>query len=276
MFSLYGAKYNCVPAICFIGLMISVAVPAKSDVILDTFSTAQSVMMTLPDPSNPLYFATSTNTAALGAALLGGHRSLAILTTVGDSEDEFRLRVSTATGTVRFATDSSIKGKGLITYDGSNSGVSTGYTGNKFNKPADYNIGGLNFLSLGGGISLFGYADNSGLPVVFTVYRDADNYATGTIDLPGSNSATFGSYNVSFKNFVVTGASSLNTILTDVRAFTVELNASYASVTPGTDAVIDYIAITGVPEPATLGLVGLSLVGVGMLRRRRQWFSSVR
>jgi hypothetical protein len=258
------------PALGVLGLL-SFSQPVRASLILDSFSTTQQVMRTLPDPSIPSYFDTSTNIATPGASVLGGRRSLAILTTDGEPDDIFRLRVSSAgSGTVRFSTDSSIKGKGLITYDGSTTGVSTGATAGNFNKPTNFQISGLNFLTIGNGISLIGYADNNGLPVTFTVYKDANNYASGIINVPGSNNATFAAYSVLFSNFVKTGSLSLNDILADVKAFTVELNASSNLVTPGTDAVIDYIAITGtpIPEPATFALLGGSLVGLGLLRRR--------
>jgi len=264
--SLRGPCGKFIPAVALFGLL-SFSQPARASLILDSFSSIQQIMRTLPDPSVPVYFDTSTNMAVPGASVLGGRRSLALMTTEGETDDIFRLRVSSAgTGTVRFATDSSVQGKGLITYDGTTTGVSTGTTGNQFNKPTNFGISGLNFLSLGGGISLIGYADNNGLPVTFTVYRDADNYAKGTINVPGSNNATFGAYNVLFSNFVKTGTLSLSDILSDVRAFTVELDATAA--TPGTDAVIDYIAVAAIPEPATFLLLGSSLVGLGLLRRR--------
>jgi hypothetical protein len=45
---------------------------------------------------------------------------------------------------------------------------------------------------------------------------------------------------------------------------------SILSATPGNfGPAIDNVRVSSVPEPATLGLLGIGLIGIGLIRRRK-------
>src|SRR4029078_8360490 len=121
--------------------------------------------------------------------------------------DSFRMRVSSSSGTMRYSTDPSVKGKALIVYNGTVSPF-LGVTAGQFNVPAQFHLGAggpsgttLDFTQGGNNaIMVGGYAENNGVPIVFRVWRDANNYARGTLNLPGTNVATLNVYQVLFSN----------------------------------------------------------------------------
>jgi PEP-CTERM motif len=249
--------------------------PAEATIIIDSFSTSQnvSVEIALPLPNS------RTPDGINSPFSLGGQRSMGSYVMTGAEEDQFNFRVSAPTSTVRFGSDASVRGKGLIQYNGTNQAV--GISGGDFMAPSTYNL--AVDLTAGGnnGILLSGYADNVGLPVVFTFWNSGARYARGTIQVPGTVGDTFQSYFLPFASFSGAGLNVGETpvdIFRDVRAITVLLDATGPAVAPGTDAVIDYFVATRnppsnvppseVPEPATILLIGSALAGFGSFRRR--------
>lgn len=275
-------SYLFLPAIGLLVLGTVLAPAARATIIIDQLNTSQVAALTLP--SSLPAFAGPTGVAA-GTAI-GGSRMMALYAAEGEEDDLFRLRVGTANGgTVRFATDPSIRGNGLITYNGTTA-PNSGVTGGMFHAPSFFGLGagsGGNALDLtedgnNAQIKLRGYADNNGLPVIFTIWQTPTRYARGTIFIPGSATAAFSIHTAKFANFSGSGLAPGETVLDlfeDVRAITVELNGAAGGVAPGTDAVIDYYLATSIPEPAASVLIGSALLALGLLGRRHRNSGSV-
>jgi hypothetical protein len=186
----------------------------------------------------------------------------------GDEEDLYRFRVSNSTGLASVETSALVRGRGLLTYNGTNS-PNTGVTAGAFNAPGSFNLGGIDITQGGVNQAVFvrGYADNSGIPIIFTFWSNSTSYARGVLHLPGSSNGSLLSHYLLFTNFTATGGS-LNSILANVNAITVELNGAAPGVTVGTDVLLDYMIAASIPEPGTYLTIGSALVGLCFLRRR--------
>jgi hypothetical protein len=242
----------------------------RASIIIDSFSTSHSATITIPDPSSLPLIASPTGVLP-GGTTIGGARMLAAYVTDGQEDDQYRLRVTNASGYASVETSALVTGKGLITYNGTIT-PNIGVTGGEFNAPVNYNIAPTDITQGGtnSGVVLSGYADNNGIPIIFTFWVNAGTYATGTLNVPGSVSGILTAHFLAFSSFSATGDTLAN-ILSGVRAITVEFDGTDASVTPGTDVVLDYIIAdrdTTVPEPGTYATMGGALLGFGFLHRR--------
>ena len=251
-------------------LLLASSQPAKATIIIDAFSTSSNANVTITDPG--LLPITFTPNGVATASAIGGARIMGSYVTEGSEEDQYRLRVSNATGKASVETSALVVGKGMITYNGTTNAVTT-LTGGNFNAPAAFNLnGGLGYdLTEGGANATFiinGYADNNGIPMIVTVWTDATHYARGTLNMPGSTNGLLVSHFLHFSDFVVTGGGSVTSVLASAKAITLELNGTNPSVTPGTDVVLDYFIATAIPEPASFALMGGSLLAFGLIRRR--------
>ena len=251
------------------GLAVS-SQTATASIIIDSFNTSHNVTINIPDPPHLPITARPTGVNPAGTTI-GGARMLAAHVRRGQEDDSYRLRVSNASGFASIETSALVSGKGLITYNGTTS-PNTSVTGGQFNAPLNYGIaptditeGGMNT-----GVVVKGYADNNGIPVVFTFWINSGTYARGTMNIPGSSSGILASHFLAFNTFSATG-DALSNILGGVRALTVEFDGTRAGVTSGTDVILDYIIAdrpASIPEPGTYVMMGGALFGFGLLRRR--------
>lgn len=103
-------------------LAMSVVQGGAATLVIDDFSTNQLVKDV---PS----VGASNNSEVAGAGILGGYRDLQITNTAfgGTSEDASELRV--AGGVLAFSNDALAKGRGYITYDGSDDPLTVNTTG---------------------------------------------------------------------------------------------------------------------------------------------------
>jgi choice-of-anchor C domain-containing protein len=92
----------------------------------------------------------------------------------------------------------------------------------------------------------------------FDLFRNGGN----SIDVQiGSSAQTFTSVNPTYTHFSMNYTAAANGPTT----------LSFASLSNGNGgAVLDNVSVTAVPEPGTIALLGLGLLGVGLARRRRQ------
>ena len=254
-------------------LMAGMAVSSRSAtaaIIIDTFNTSHNVTINIPDTPN-LPMTASPNGVVPAGTTIGGARMLAAHVTAGQEEDNYRLRVSNASGFASIETSALVSGKGLITYNGTTS-PNTSVTGGQFDAPLNYGIAPTDITQGGAntGVVVSGYADNNGIPVVFTFWVNSGTYARGTMNIPGSSSGILTSHFLAFNTFSATGDTLAN-ILGGVRAITVEFDGTQTGVTSGTDVILDYIIAdrpASVPEPGTYVMMGGALFGFGFLRRR--------
>jgi len=262
---------SLIPAAAVMATLAVSAQNAAASIIIDSFATSHNVTINIPDPPN-LPITASPNGVIPAGTTFGGARMLAAHVTTGQEDDTFRLRVSNASGYASMETSALVSGKGLITYNGTTS-PSTSVSGGQFNAPLNYGVAPTDITEGGAntGVVVSGYADNNGIPVVFTFWVNSGMYARGTMNVPGSTSGILTAHYLAFNGFSATGDTLAN-ILSGVRAITVELDGTRAGVTPGTDVVLDYIIAdidTTVPEPGSYATMGAGLLlGYGFLRRR--------
>ena len=261
-------RMSLAPVTALMTLLSAAATPASASVIIDSFSISSNATVMLgadTPPAPPVYF--GPNGIATASAL-GGFRMMASYVTAGDEEDLYRFRVSNSTGLASIETSARVRGRGLLTYNGTNS-PNTGVTAGHFNPPGSFNLGGIDITQSGANQAVFvnGYADNKGIPIVFTFWTNSSSYARGVLNLPGSSNGALVAYYLPFTNFMPTGGS-LNSILSNVNAITIELDGAAPGVTVGTDVVLDYIVAASVPEPGTYLTIGAALIGLCFVRRR--------
>lgn len=270
MISFLRRRFSSVVPAAALAAVAALTVPAaNATIIIDPFSTSSNANVTLggdTPPAPPVYFGPTG--VATGA--IGGFRMMASYVTAGNEEDLYRFRVSNSTGFASVETSATVSGKGLLTYNGTNAPNTTVTAGN-FNPPGSFGLGGVDITENGANAAIMvrGYADNNGLPIVFTFWVNSGTYARGVLNLPGSTNSLMVEHILLFNDFVATGDSLAN-ILDNVNAITVELDGTAPGVTGGTDVVLDYVIASAVPEPGTYLLIGSSLLGLGLIRRRKK------
>ena len=133
----------------------------------------------------------------------------------------------------------------------------------------------MNPTGLGGAdLTDSGALNSIGLGVVFDdlpaniemiVYTDAGNYSSAALPLPGG---ILGStlFNIPFASFIpLVGSADFS----NVGAVSMYIDATIA---PGTDIQIHFVdtEVPGVPEPTTMILMGLGLIGIYGASRKRK------
>jgi hypothetical protein len=181
---------------------------------------------------------TNTQTLIPGANTIGGSRQLDIDVSVSDFSQTSTLRANTTFGVLNYSNDSGNTALGMATYDNAGNG-----------------LGGVD-------ITLGGLVDRLLVDVL-----SGDAGFKFEITDTGGDTATF--------EQLLNGAELLAPLLssfTNAGAvdFTMvdKLKLSLNSV-PDSDATITFIAV-GVPEPSSIGLLGLGAIGLIGRRRRRK------
>lgn len=199
------------------------------------------------------------------ANILGGQRDLYV-TKVGNAADDAngdRVRASVAGGLYRFSTDSGQNGFGIIRWDGVNAlpaDATNAGAGAVTNLNAT-GLGGVDLASQGAGFKITVPTADLGFPFSIQVYTDASNYTTLSLFSPGP-----GVYNITFADILNFGVSvGTGADFSNVGAIQAIVNVG--GLVTDVDFQID-IAQLNLPEPTTLALVGLTLLGVGVARRR--------
>ena len=181
------ARYmSLVPVAALMTLSSAAAPSASASIIIDSFSVSSNATVMLGSdtpPAPPVYFGPN----GIGtASALGGFRMMASYVAAGDEEDLYRFRVSNSTGLASVETSARVRGRGLLTYSGTNT-PNTSVSAGHFNAPGSFNLGGIDITQSGANQAIFvnGYADNKGIPIVFTFWTSSSTYARGVLNLPG-------------------------------------------------------------------------------------------
>ncbi|AOF85342.1 PEP-CTERM -sorting domain protein [Hydrogenophaga sp. RAC07] len=150
-------------------------------------------------------------------------------------------------GTLSYNEQSGQNGFGTVRWDGISTGGAIDIDG----------LGGLDLTAFGTSFKVDLIRADAGLPLTFFVWSDVMNdnvYSMSSLMLTATGA---GSYIFNFSDFI--GAN-----FADVGALELQINGGQMG---DLDAQVDMVSV--VPEPGTLALAGIALLGLGAIRRRK-------
>lgn len=225
---------------------------AQAAYVIDSFTARQSAQITdnISTANTPVFANQVADTS-----ILGGFRDVYIakqgdVAADPDSGVSAHVFVGGDGGTLSYNEQTGQNGLGMVRWDGS-------FAGSTATDTDIDGLGGMDLTAFGNSFKVDLIRTDAGLPLTiyaWTAALNSTDYIRSQVMLTASGA---GSYIFNFSDFI--GANFAN-----VGALELQVNGGQFG---DLDAQVDMVSV--VPEPGTLALAGIALLGLGAIRRRK-------